>query len=186
MAGSLAGLIVLYTYAFIVNFVALNALCQPDRQRVIWASDLLMRVDHTIFGSYVPFETHEQPLFQALSAPMLFSYLSLSWVVSLVLVALCVFHAKRFRQYVLAFSMVMFLALPGWFALPAVSPSEAYRLNRLRANIPIDIALETAAPIVHLHPKVVEFLGKSRLMNRNLPRAFSPFRAFRACTLPGA
>lgn len=160
MAGSLAGLIALYTYAFIANFVAMNALCQPDRLRVVWASEFLMRVDHAIFGTYVPFETHEQALFQTLSAPMLSCYLGLSWVVSLVLVALCVFHAKQFRQYVLAFLMVMFLALPGWFALPAVSPSEAYRLNRLRASVPIDIALETAAPIVHLHPKVVEFLGQ--------------------------
>jgi hypothetical protein len=157
-AGSLAGLTAIYAYALVVHFIAMNALCQPDRQRVAWADELMMRADYTLFGTYVPFAMHEDQLFRVLSGPMLFCYLKLGLVIALVLIALCVFRADRFRQYLLAFVMVMFLGLPGWFAAPAVTPSEAYRLNKPGVGIPLDIALDTAVPIVNLHPSVVRLL----------------------------
>ena len=35
-------------YAFVLYFFALNAICQPNCQRVIWANEVLMRVDNAI------------------------------------------------------------------------------------------------------------------------------------------
>jgi hypothetical protein len=159
-AKSCAWLVAACGYALAVHFISMNALCRPDRQKVAWANELLMRADHAIFGTYVPFEAQEQLLFQALSAPMLFCYLKLSLVLMLVFVGLCMFQSGRFRQFVLAFLTITFLALPGWFLLPATTPSEAYRLNKLGVKIPLEIGLETAAPIVHLNRDVASFLDR--------------------------
>ena len=117
-----------------------------------------MRADALLFGTFVPFEMHEHGFFQFLAGPMLFTYLNLNWAILLVLLALCVFERDRVREFLVVFAAVMLLALPGWFALPAVTPSEAYRTNKPHADIPADIAVEIALPIAHLNPEVGEFL----------------------------
>lgn len=156
-------------YAFVANFIAINAICEPSRQRVAWANEVLMRADYALFGTFVPFETHENELFRMFATPMVFCYVKLSLVLAFVLVGLLVFQSGRLRQFTLAFIAVMFLALPGWLALPAVTPSEAYRLNKPGEKIPFDIAMETAPGIVHLHPAVTEFLNKVE-PNQSVPR----------------
>jgi membrane-associated phospholipid phosphatase len=157
-AASLARLIALYALACVLLFLALNALCQPNYQKVLWANQFLMEIDHKLFGTYVPFEAQEQPLFHFFSALLLNCYLYLNEVFLLVLLALCVFNYKRFRHYCLAFIACVLLAFPGWYAIPAITPDEAYRLNKPRAVIPLDISMELTAPIYHLNPDVAKFL----------------------------
>ncbi|MCE5268793.1 MAG: phosphatase PAP2 family protein [Planctomycetaceae bacterium] len=159
-ARSCAWLVAASGYALAVHLIAMNAACLPSRQRVVWANELLMRADHALFGTYVPFEMQEQPLFHAMSTPLLFCYQHLSLAIVLVLIALWMFNQGRFRQYLLAFLTVTFIALPGWFALPATTPSEAYRLNKLGVRIPLEIGLETAAPIAHLDRGVFDMLDQ--------------------------
>jgi hypothetical protein len=159
VAASLVGVMALYAYACIVHFIALNGVCTPSYQRVNWTNELLMRADYAIFGSFVPFEAQELPLFHAVAKPLMFCYTSINQVIMLVLLALCVFNYQRCRQFALSFFVVTFLALPGWYALPAICPDEAYRLNIAHVPIPLDIALETASPIVHLNHDVARFLA---------------------------
>jgi hypothetical protein len=157
-ARSCARLVAACGYALAVHLITVNALCSPDRQKVAWVNELLMRADHAIFGTYVPFEMHEQLLFQSLSAPLVFCYLKLSLAMAVVFVGLCMFQFGRFRQFVLAFLTIGFLAQPIWFALPATTPDEAYRLNRVGVKVPLEIGLETAAPIAHLNHDVFNLL----------------------------
>ena len=159
-ARGFAGLTAAYSYALAVHIIAMDALFHPNPQRVAWANELMMRADHAIFGVYVPFAMHEEKLFRVLSVPMLISYVSMSSVLSLVFTALCVFHANHFRQYVLAFLMIMYIGLPFWFAVPAISPSEAYRVNKLGVNIPANIARDIAVATTHLDPKVLRFIER--------------------------
>lgn len=159
-ARSFAGITLMFVFALMAHFIAMNALCQPSRSTVARADNLLMQADELVFGTYVPFELHEHEFFQKMAKPMVYSYTSLTIVMVSVLVALCMFQYERFRQYSLAILVVMYLALPGWYALPAVSPSEAYRLNIINEKIPFDIAMGTAPAIVHLSPVVSKFLNQ--------------------------
>jgi membrane-associated phospholipid phosphatase len=149
---------VMYAYALVVNVLALNTLAFQRPERVAWADELLMRVDHMLFGTFVPFELHRHALFNWLATPMILSYLWLAYVLSVVLIALFVCRPDRFRQFVLAFVVLMSLGLPTWAALPAVTPSEAYRTVKVRSQVPYDVALEIAGPIIHLENRMVSFL----------------------------
>jgi len=160
MAKSFVWLVVAYAYGLIANVIAMNALCFPDPKRVAWANEFLMRADRMIFGTFVPFEMHEQDLYAGLSTALLFCYIKLSLVLSLVLIALFIFRADRFRQYVLAFVAIMFLCMPGWAALPATTPGEAFRTGKLQMQVPVDIDHEIADPVIHLNYKVTNFLNR--------------------------
>jgi membrane-associated phospholipid phosphatase len=168
-AKNFAGLVVIYAYALAANVVAMNALCCPKPARVEWANDCLMRADRMIFGTFVPFEMHEQMFYAGLATPLLQAYLSLSLAISLVMVALLIFRVERFRQYVLAFVAIMYLCMPGWAALPATTPSEGYRTGKLKMTVPIDIATEIADPVMNLNYNVVRFLHTVEPYESNPP-----------------
>jgi hypothetical protein len=157
-------LALMYAYAVVVNVVALNAVGFPNPQRVAWADELLMRADHMLFGTFVPFELHDHGLFNWLATPIIFSYLWLTYVLSIVLIALFIFRADRFRQFVLAFILVMSLGLPTWAAFPAVTPSEAFRTVKVRSQVPYDIAFEIAGPIIHLDHRTTSFLDRLEVL----------------------
>jgi hypothetical protein len=157
-AQDFARLAILYAYGILSSLAVFNALCFPKPKTVAWADDVLMRADHWIFGTYVPFAMHDGTLWNSLATPMLACYLRLTLVLSLVLVGLFILRAERFRQFLLAFVAIVFLAMPGWAALPATTPSEAYRTVRLRKDIPDDIAKEVAGPLNHLGDATVVFL----------------------------
>lgn len=159
-AKSFAWLVVMYGYALTANVVAMNALCRPDPKRVEWANDFLMRVDYWLFGSFVPFKMHEYGFYRWLSPAMLFCYLKLSLVLSIVLVALFIFKAPRFRQYILAFVMIMYLCMPGWAAVPATCPGEAYRTDKLQLKTATDIDREIAYAVVNLDSDVTDFCNR--------------------------
>jgi hypothetical protein len=157
-AKDFARLAVMYAYGIIASIAVFNALCYRKPQTVAWADDILMRADHWIFGTYVPFEMHNGALWASLATPLLACYLRLTLILSLVMISLFILRADRFRQFLLAFVAIMFLGMPGWAALPATTPSEAYRTVRLRKDIPKDIAKEVARPLSHLGDATVMFL----------------------------
>jgi hypothetical protein len=157
-AKSFMGLVVMCTYSLLINVIVMNAMCRPSPARVAWANDFLMRADRTIFGTFVPFEMHEQEVYAGLSILLLQAYLSLTMMLCLVLVALLIFRVDRFRQYILAFVAIMFLCMPGWAVFPATTPSEGYRTGKLQLGVPYDIAVEIAHPVMNLNYNVVNFL----------------------------
>jgi membrane-associated phospholipid phosphatase len=167
VAKDFARLAMMYAYGLIAAVATFNALCLRKPETVAWADDFLMRADHRIFGTFVPFEMHNQALWNWLAVPMLACYLKLTLILSLVIVALFIFRADRFRQFILAFVAIMFLAMPGWAALPATTPSEAYRTVKLRKDIPYDIAIEIAEPIVHLDDMIVNLLERLERVQSN-------------------
>jgi hypothetical protein len=160
VAKSFICLAAVYAYALTVNVVVMSALCFPNPQRVAWANDFLMRADRMLFGTFVPFEMHEHSLYAWLAPAMLFCYLKLTVAFSVVLAALFIFRAGRFRQYVLAFVTIMFFCMPGWALLPATTPSEAYRTSKLHLQTAFEIDYEIADPVMHLNPDVNRFLNE--------------------------
>ena len=160
MAKSFLRLVAAYAYALTANVIAINALCHPNPLRVAWANDLLMRADRMIFGAFVPFEMHKQDFYAGLSKLTLFCYLDMVVAFSLVLIALFICRVDRFRQYVLAFVAIMFLSVPGWAALPATTPGEAYRTDKLGMQPAADITHEIMDPVVHLNYHVIRLAGK--------------------------
>ena len=186
MAGSLAGLI-----AFVHLCVHRQLrgdeclLANPIDCGWFGPVSLLMRVDHAIFGTYAPFETHEQALFQTLSSrccPATSGSVGWShwfwWG--------CACFTPSSSDSTLAFLMVMFLALPGWFALPAVSPSEAYRLNRLqqasRSTSPWRLRRQSSI----CTPKWSSSWPDRGLRIGSFPGRFRHYVLPEACTSPGA
>ena len=160
MAKSFIRLIAAYVYALTANVVAMSVLCYPNPHRVAWANNLMMRADRMVFGTFVPFEMHEQDLFAGLSTLTLFCYFNMIVAFSLVLIALFIFRVDRFREYILVFVAAMFLGIPGWAAFPATTPGEAYRTNKLHLPTAADIEFEIADPVVHLNYNVVNALDR--------------------------
>ena len=140
----------MYSYAIVVNLVALNAVGFPNPQRVAWADELLMRArPHPLWHLRAIRAALPRPVQLAGDADHLLVP-RLTYVLSMVLIALFIFRADRFRQFILGFILIMSLGLPTWGAFPAVTPSEAYRTIKVRSQVPYDIALEIAGPIIHL------------------------------------
>jgi hypothetical protein len=160
MARSFIGLVAAYAYAIAINIVVVNALCSPSPQRVGWANDLLMQADRAVFGTYVPFEMHGCQLYAELSSALMFSYVQLGLVLSLVLMALFIFRTDHFRQYVLMFVAITFLCMVGWATLPATTPSEGYRTDKLHLQPSLDAGDTIAAHRVHVDNRVADFLNR--------------------------
>jgi hypothetical protein len=167
VARNFLGIVALYACALVVNILAVNAIMYQRPQDVAWACDLLMRADYALFGSYVPFELHNQAAFNAMIVPIINSYLHLSSVLSLVVVGLFLFRAGDFRQFVLGFVVITSLGLPSWYAIPAITPSEAYRTIKLRRDIPYQVAYEIGGPIIHLDSRLVGILNELELNQSN-------------------
>ncbi|MCL9683524.1 phosphatase PAP2 family protein [Legionella maioricensis] len=100
-----------------------------SRESVIAASQLFMSMDRYIFG-FDP-----QLWIQRFSNSSILDYLFIQSYVRLylffitVFIGLILFKIDYFRQFLVAIFIAPFIAMPFWFAFPAVTPNEMYRNN---------------------------------------------------------
>lgn len=103
------------------------------------ASNYLMHLDHQLFGVYPPLWLQNFARYPFLDTLLIWSYKSLSLALTSTLFFLAVGHTILFRRFILALFFALFVSLPFWCALPAISPDEMYRQNILASAAPTDI-----------------------------------------------
>ena len=116
---------------------------------IIVGSNLLMKLDHSIFGVYLPFASHALGCIPYLEQMSAWSYLTLFNVASFVLSALFFFSTKLFRGFILAFFIAYFIGIPFWSSIPALSPAAMYRFNLINIEIPQSVYQSVQ---VHVNP----------------------------------
>ncbi|MFH1866950.1 MAG: phosphatase PAP2 family protein [Patescibacteria group bacterium] len=104
----------------------------------------LMKLDKTLFGTYLPFwlqsETNPlKPLFDYLTPTLITTYRLLSGVLSAVLLLTLVKNIRYFYGLLLTVVLSVIFSLPFWFSYPALTPREALWHNILLTPIPATI-----------------------------------------------
>lgn len=118
-----------------------------DSGAMAGASDMLMGFDMFIFGVYPPLFLNSISISPSLTWFLVNSYAYLPVVLGVLLAYLFCTNMRAFRSLFLAMTISVFLSLPFWIVVPAISPNEMYRRNLLHQNYTpgISIAISTMA-----------------------------------------
>lgn len=100
-----------------------------SRASMIAASQLFMSMDKGILGFYPELYIQKFSISSTLDCILIQSYCNLPLFFSIVLIGLLLFNKTNFRKFLLAIFIAPFIAMPLWYALPAVTPNEMYREN---------------------------------------------------------
>lgn len=103
------------------------------------ASNSLMNWDYKIFGFYPPLWLQNFARYSWLDTTLILAYGSLALALTSTMFFLAIGSTALFRRFVIALFFALFLSLPFWYALPALTPDEMYRQNILRSTAPADI-----------------------------------------------
>lgn len=125
--GSVAALFVLTAHG--VDTVLRHGAANPSS--VARNSYALMEADKALFGTYVPFWFHDGTnilkwLFDGISPILLIIYWSMTKILGASLFLMFVINELVFLRMFLAVFVCLFVSLPVWYAVPALSPLEAY------------------------------------------------------------
>ena len=88
-----------------------------------------MSMDKEIFGFYPQLWIQKFSMSPILDYLLLESYRKLPLFFTIVLTGLLLFNKTCFRKFLIAIFIAPFIAMPLWYALPAVTPNEMYREN---------------------------------------------------------
>lgn len=117
----------------LINLVLVLSLRQlsaaSSQASMIAASQLFMSMDKEIFGFYPQLWIQKFSMSSILDYLLLESYCKLPLFLTIVLMGLLLFHKTYFRKFLIAIFIAPFIAMPLWYALPAVTPNEMYREN---------------------------------------------------------
>jgi len=103
------------------------------------ASNYLMNLDYKLFGVYPPLWLQNFARYPWLDAPLIWSYRSLSLALATTTFFLAIGSTALFRRFVMALFFALFISLPFWYVLPAITPDEMYRRNILASAAPAGI-----------------------------------------------
>lgn len=147
-----------FTLFIVFNALTVNQIFRLPPSEIAIASQWVMNLDKQVFGAYVPFAIQSLPTPEIISTIIIETYLSITKVMSALFIALLLFNRVLFRKFLLAFVFIPMICLPIWFAVPAISPNEMFRLNLLEK----DISPAIQAELLPVQPQVAQFLEDVR------------------------
>lgn len=116
-------------YNVVFSLTLRQVAATSTRTSIIAASQLYMSMDDKIFGGYPQIWIQKFSMSNILDYLLIQAYSKLPLFLAIVLIGLLCFNKLYFRKFLIAIFIAPFLAMPFWYALPAVSPNEMYRNN---------------------------------------------------------
>lgn len=146
--------------ALVATMLFTQIVFMPDPARVASASYLLTQADYTIFGAYVPLAIQSFPYPAWLAHTLLWSYINLSLVFSLVTLLVLIKSKRMFRQLIMGFILIPILSLPFWLWYPAIPPAEMYQANKLNLAYPPVLSSYIHTHLDRINPQLKTLLTR--------------------------
>ncbi len=143
---------VIITYSYALEFVYHSA--NPDM--VAETSELIMRMDHALFGVYPTFFLQGFASIGSVGFLALLAYRQILFIISIVILAALFINPKLLRKFIISFVLAGFIGLPLWSLVPAISPAEMYVANTMGRPIPEYINREISG--VEIEKNMAEYL----------------------------
>lgn len=138
--GSLFFVILLFSLPLVtIMFLTLIIYSRVSLAASLQASEMLMRWDKLIFGTYPIFSIQAWIQDAQLEQIILQTYLHLDWVMGGVLALLFIFRLHLFRVFILFFSITFAAALAISWLIPALGPGTVYLRPIFPLSVPPDI-----------------------------------------------
>ena len=144
-------------FVVVMSFL-LDGMNAVDRTRLMDIG--LLSFEHGIFGIYgfAYFGSLAYPLW--LIKFIIFSFENVSGILFAAAFLIGIFKSPLLREYVAAFCLAMLLAVPLWFAFPAMSPQDRFIDDVYR--LPITPQIEAAVAAYHPDAPISAFLTSIR------------------------
>lgn len=159
--------LIIFTISFFIPTLGITWVNKNvDRSTTFINSQLLMDWDKKVFSVYMPLWMQDRGnswrfIFDALTPILIYTYRLLTVVLSFVFLWLLATHHRQFYQMFWAVILCIILSLPFWYLFPALTPREAFWVNRQNQELPL--ATKTALNNYQPNDNLTDFLNRKKL-----------------------